>query len=129
MCVIDGYGHGDVATLDRTEFPKARKRHTCQCCHMSINPGETYLRRACLFDGHWHHERVCSVCGAMSRWFYQVHNGGQYGPADFAQELWDCLDEHRPLLHKEDRTWRLFQRILQRRWALAEKEKGQKHAA
>ena len=41
---------------------KARKRHWCGWCTAAIEPGETYFRLACAYDGEAYTWRECAAC-------------------------------------------------------------------
>jgi hypothetical protein len=41
---------------------KARKRHWCGWCATAIEPGETYYRQACAYDGRAYTWRECAAC-------------------------------------------------------------------
>ena len=41
---------------------KARKRHWCGWCTTAIEPGETYFRLACAYDGRPYTWRECAAC-------------------------------------------------------------------
>jgi hypothetical protein len=45
---------------------RARKPHTCEECHETIAPGDTYVRVATLYDGSWSDHALCSGCRAWA---------------------------------------------------------------
>lgn len=50
----------------RTARPKARKEHRCEWCRTTINPGDTYSRQTCAYDGRLYDWVACLACLSIS---------------------------------------------------------------
>lgn len=46
-------------------YPVARKPHCCSTCARVIDPGETYSRQFCVFDGRAYAWKQCQHCEAL----------------------------------------------------------------
>lgn len=84
MCMVDT-GDGMVEIL-RTEDRKARKIHKCHECGRQIQPGETYLYEAFVFDGFGTH-KTCAHCQIPRKFILDHCHGFLYG--QIREDLWD----------------------------------------
>lgn len=73
MCMIDDAdGYPEFSNETKR---KARKKHRCGECGRFIEPGEFYFNNACLFDGSFSVDKMCSHCRAGAS-LLQEHCGG-----------------------------------------------------
>lgn len=67
-----------------TTTRKARKRHVCEECFRSIDPGETYHRTAGSWEGDFFTNIACAHCHVFRKWIDKAddyYSEGYYGGA------------------------------------------------
>ena len=57
----------EVATVQASEWRRARKAHDCCSCKEGIRPGELYHYTSQLFDGSWDSWKHCARCYAICK--------------------------------------------------------------
>ena len=67
----------------------ARKVHHCGECRKDINPGDKYEYLAYMFDGVFHHEKVCLICAEIRDGFLEY--GCAYCPGEMWSEIRDYV--------------------------------------
>lgn len=97
MCMIDD---GERSTVWNEVEKTARKAHVCTECRRTINPGESYVRIASLFEGSWDTYKQCAHCCIVTKWLTEECSGY------LAHGVYEDIHEHA----REYRTlplWRL----------------------
>ena len=88
MCFVDI----DPAEVFIERERKARKEHSCQCCHATIKKGETYTSVFMVIDGSVSDEAICDPCNT-SRGLFAKEHGSSSNPSYFSVLLKECIDD------------------------------------
>lgn len=90
MCEVDL--DGECCEVWVNTWHTARKQKRCLCCHLTVQPGERYMRHFNLFDGVPSVEFLCSVCGQAAEDFHSAHHWSPQTPAGIRYMLQDCIE-------------------------------------
>ncbi|TAL28975.1 MAG: hypothetical protein EPN98_21270 [Phenylobacterium sp.] len=87
MCSTDY----DPADIFEVSYPRARKRHGCDECHVDVLPGERYAKASWLADGSWSSSVRCLPCLLLCELIEDFLCGGRgqilWGGGDLAEEI------------------------------------------
>jgi hypothetical protein len=72
--------YGEMPSVYRESFPKARKEHTCYECRRSINKGQTYHYAEGCWVGKFSRYKTCKPCDDLR---HELRYEGEY--ASFGQ--------------------------------------------
>lgn len=61
-----------------SEKPTARKRHICNDCERTIQPGEQYRRQDNVYDDRRYSWKTCAHCQVLVDHIYRVDGGWYY---------------------------------------------------
>lgn len=90
------------ATVQTSDFVRARKPWKCSECYREIARGEHYQKWSTLFEGSWSREEVCADCARVSDALHaalRIHNAKARAERDAAyrerrqptvEEVCDC---------------------------------------
>lgn len=89
---------------------RARMKHSCGACGVTIGPGHRYCRTFMLFEGHASADKLCAACWAVRDAFGQEHR--LYPSAStLTEHLHECISEG----GESARRWRPRLRAIGRR--------------
>lgn len=108
MCVIEVDGY---CTVWREQARNARKRHKCNCCGGTIEPGMTYIDHFSIYDGNSTAAKCCLACEDDRKEFAAAHGGYRSDPWYFPQTVADCIGEGDP----DDARWKTMLDRIRRR--------------
>jgi hypothetical protein len=87
-----------------TQYPIARKEHTCNWCSQKIQIGEAYRKQTIFAEGSaytWKNHRHCDALADRLEMFENYDNGDGLSKSDF----WDCItEEFRNIMYEKDKT-------------------------
>ncbi len=87
--------------------PRARKRHVCEGCARSIEPGEIYTRGVGLDGGAgaWTY-RYCTHCAVLIAYACDRLCADEYDPAELLEDWNPLNDAERAVKDAHDAQWR-----------------------
>lgn len=91
MCEMDD---GECPTVwSDSKVKAAKKAHRCNSCGRTIQPGESYGKNFCVFDGHAASEKACAECDSARLEFGHAEGHLTPTPSSFEEMLSSCVDD------------------------------------
>jgi hypothetical protein len=78
-------------------MPKARKKHTCDLCGLTINPGERYHYFSGKYNGDFITTKTCMICNKIVNTYCDWAGENEWSEEEVEDWLWEqyCHDcEH-----------------------------------
>ena len=71
-CTCDYFGdNGEPVSCPTIRWQKARKRHKCDECMRTIEPGEEYENYKGVSDGEWFVHKTCLGCARIRKQMFK----------------------------------------------------------